>query len=243
VDDRKFDDLTRFIGKRASRRAIIKGAIAAGLAAAVGRGVEGENVAEAAVLTRGGVKFRVKQFCTAAGSACRNTINPTRRCCYRCNNSTKKCCEAKGYSCRYDSDCCDGRICRDPDLTDDEVVKGCFDPGTLLFGAECIDSSECESDVCTAGTCCTEDKTCNFGYGEECCGIDEECVQNACCPAANVCDLDFYDAQGPECCDPYTESCTYDGCCPIELTCGAECCDGYSEHCDTSSYTCQPNNI
>jgi hypothetical protein len=213
MDDRKFDDLTRFIGRRASRRAVVKGAAAAALAAVFGRAAADDNTAEAAILIQGGVRQRVRVFCNQAGQKCKNSLNPTRRCCYRCNGSgsNAKCCEAEGYACVVDSDCCDGRICRDPNLTDGVNLKGCFDGGDLPVGAECLDNSECSSNACAEG---------------------------ACCDVANFCDVDPYDPNAGQCCDPYTELCTSEGCCPLELECNGQCCDPYTETCDFYSGNC-----
>jgi hypothetical protein len=189
MEDRRFDALTKLVGRQVARRALVKGVAASALAAVFGRAV-GDHVAEAAVLTRGGVKFRVKQMCTAAGSPCRTTSSPSRGCCYRCNSATKRCCEASGYACRSDSDCCDGRICRDPDTFDDEAVRGCFDAGELPYGAQCLDGGECASGACVTGVCvdCAEDgamvcmedssgfRTCDHGRW-----VDRECAPGTIC--------------------------------------------------------------
>lgn len=213
MDDRKFDSLTRFIGARASRRAVVKGAAAAALAAVLGRSAGDDNVAEAAVIQQGGVKQRVRVFCNQAGQKCKDSLNPTRRCCYRCagSGSNAKCCEAKGYACTTDSQCCDGRICRDPNLSDGVNLKGCFDSGDLPVGAECLDSAECASGGCIEGSCCAPENICN--------------------------DDPYYPGSG-QCCDPYTESCTVDGCCPYWNECYGQCCDPYSEVCDSYAQQC-----
>lgn len=179
MDDRRFDDLTKFVGRRASRRAVVKGAVATALAAVFGRAAGGDDAAEAAFIQRGGVKQRVRVFCNQAGQPCKNSLNPTRRCCYRCAGSGKnaRCCEAEGYACTQDGQCCDGLICRDPNLFDGVSLKGCFRRGELPSGATCLDDGECASDSCVAGACvectvvgameCLEDssgfRTCDHG--------------------------------------------------------------------------------
>ncbi|RIK45242.1 MAG: hypothetical protein DCC58_07040 [Chloroflexi bacterium] len=234
MEDRKFDDLTRFIGRRASRRAVVKGAAAAALAAVFGRAAGGDaDVAEAAVPQQGGVKQRVKGFCNAAGQLCKNSINPTKRCCYRCAGTGKnaKCCEAEGYACTQDSHCCDGRICRDPNLFDGVNLKGCFNSGSLNYGGQCTSSSDCNGLDCVgAGICCTPEQICEGG--STCCAPDEGCVEDSCCPVENICDVNPYDGTAAQCCDPYSEVCTADGCCAYENLCGDECCDPYTEYCD-----------
>lgn len=234
MDDRKFDNLTRFIGRRASRRAVVKGAAAAALAALFGRAADDDNVAEAAVYEQGGVKQRIRVYCTQAGQTCpSSSLNPTRRCCYKCGPN-KKCCEAEGFACIYDSHCCNGLICRDPNLADGVNLKGCFVRGTIDYFGQCVSSGDCETNSCIGGVCCTPEQTCEGG--STCCAPDEACVQDGCCPVENICDLDAYDGQSAECCDPYSETCTYDGCCPNHLACDGQCCDGYTERCDYDPY-------
>jgi hypothetical protein len=236
MDDRRFDDLTKFVGHRSSRRAVVKGAAAAALAAAFGRAARGDDTAEAAIYRQGGVKQRVRVYCNQAGQKCKDSKNPTRRCCYRCNgsltNPNSRCCENEGFACINDSYCCDGRICRDPDLFDGVNLKGCFDGGDLEYGAECQESNECSDNNCLNGICCDEEHTCE--YGNTCCTPDEACTEESCCPLENVCITDPYDPSSNECCDQYTEQCTNeDGCCPNALTCynyvynTTECCDGF----------------
>lgn len=229
MDDRTFDDLTRFIGKRASRRAVVRGATAAALAALFGPAATGDrNNAEAMVSTQGGVKQRIRSFCNQAGQACKNSLNPTRRCCYRCGPG-KRCCEAHGYACTQDSHCCDGRICRDPNLADGVDLKGCFVSGELEVFAECEHDSECASFNCVSGVCCTPEQTCEGG--NTCCSPDEACIQDGCCPIEQVCDVDAYDGFAAACCDPYTEGCSMWGCCPLANLCGDECCKPDIEYC------------
>lgn len=218
MDDRKFDDLTRFVGRRTSRRALVKGAAAAALAAVLGSATNDGNVAEAAVYEQGGVKQRIRVFCNQAGQLCKNSLNPTRRCCYRCGPGNK-CCEAEGYACTKDSQCCDGLICRDPDLSDGVNLKGCFAGGELNPGAECLENAECES---------------------------ESCIDGACCSTESICIVDPYNPDSNECCDPDTEVCTTEhGCCPSALVCydhfsgTSECCDGYHQVCiDRGRFIC-----
>ena len=116
-----------------------------------------------------------------------------------------KCCEAEGYACTKDSQCCDGLICRDPDLADGVNLKGCFVGGELNPGAQCLDNAECASG------------SCNFGI---------------CCDPANLCVADPYDPASAECCD---QQCTDEGCCSFANACfglnGSQCCDGYLEYC------------
>lgn len=191
MEDRRFDDLTKLVGRRASRRTVVKGVAAALAAAMLGRAV-GDNVAEAAVIQQGGVKQRVRAFCNQAGQPCKNSLNPTRRCCYRCAGSGKHatCCEAEGYACTQDQQCCDGLICRDPNLSDGVNLKGCFQWGDLPAGAQCIESGECATDSCVEGRCaectvegameCLEDasgfRTCDHGvWVERACAPGTEC--------------------------------------------------------------------
>lgn len=213
MDDRRFDDLTKLLGRRASRRAVFKGIATTALAAVVGRAALSEQVASAAPPTQGGVKQRVKKYCNAAGQACKNSLNPTRRCCYRCSGSGKQatCCEAKGYACSDDGQCCDGRICRDPNLSDGVHLKGCFDSGTLPVGAECRVDGECATGVCASGACCDPTAVCNAdpyipGSGECCDPSSEVCTtDDGCCPFASVCYNNRYGTTS--CCDPETQAC------------------------------------
>jgi hypothetical protein len=227
MDDRHFDDLTKFVGRRASRRAVVKGAAAAALAAVIGRATRGDNAAEAAIYQQGGVKQRVRVYCNQAGQKCKDSKNPTRRCCFRCNgslnNANSRCCEDEGFACIQDSHCCNGLICRDPNLSDGVNLKGCFVSGELQPGSECLGGAESATSTCESGECC-----------------DFE----------NACILDSYDPNNNQCCDAYVETCTNEGCCPIEQACPSlfglgACCDPYTETCEFSptfgDYFCIPN--
>ncbi|RIK44173.1 MAG: hypothetical protein DCC58_08615, partial [Chloroflexi bacterium] len=97
MDDRRFDDLTKLVGRKASRRAVIKAAIAGAIASIFGSGV-----AQAALSP---IKTRPKT-CIQPGQPCgRPGIDPSRDCCYKCNATTKKCCEDLNYVCTKDADC------------------------------------------------------------------------------------------------------------------------------------------
>src|SRR6186997_1000095 len=98
MDDRRFDDLTKLVGRRASRRTVLRAALAGAIAS-----VFGASVGEAALST---VKTRPR-LCIQPGQPCgRPGVDPSRDCCYKCNSTTHACCEDIGYLCSVDSDCC-----------------------------------------------------------------------------------------------------------------------------------------
>jgi hypothetical protein len=172
LSDERFDQLTRLLGQRRSRRSVLKG-LAAAMVASVG-------AARGALAQIGGPRCKLTTQPCSAGSEC---------CSGYCDDELGTCCLPEGNVCRDDSHCCGGLTCRgqrclpvggeddvcdsDADCAGDLVCCGdvCVDPDTFCPGE--LDFVECEC-VCLDGEQC----------GEACCGDDEVCDEElGCVPA------------------------------------------------------------
>lgn len=101
MDDRRFDELAKSMVAGGSRRAVLRGAMVAGLAAAFGWR---EHAAAAACRERQRLCSSVDQCCGGM-TACRQVTKPT------CGLTRTRCCGIEGASCDVDLDGCD--CCRD----------------------------------------------------------------------------------------------------------------------------------
>lgn len=220
VTDDRFDELTKTLGKTASRRTVVKGVLAAALGGLLARA--GSDNAEA---------FRGRRGCGRVGQDCGGT-NPG--CCVglTCGDDDL-CCVADNQPCIEDSDCCAGDVCRPYGA----FSYRCQAPG--LVGEQCAEDLDCAGGIaCTAGVCCNADG--------DTCVADADCCSGACDPYSGTCLLstgvpcsdDAACASGV--CDSYTGACS-EGCLADGALCGNDfdCC---SNACDPYTGTCLLDN-
>jgi hypothetical protein len=207
LDDKRFDQLARMVGKGASRRSIIKGLLGLGGSAIAGTVVT--NDADARFVgTRPTIPPPPPPACPSGQAKCNGICCPYGRCfdgvCCPDAGSTRcgaGCCPA-GRQCTTDGDCCPagqdacGAICC-PDgtcarsgNTDICCVVTAQNPGAFLCGLECCASELqcCDGECCPAGTVCLTRLFPEGPFVEEeiCCPIARTC-DNRCCPEGQVC--------------------------------------------------------
>lgn len=204
MDGNRFDEITRALASRGSRRAVLRGLLGFGGVVA-GTGLTGE--ADARVI---GTKPTIAPVppaatttpapaTTPAPDPCPGQVNcSVDGCCSGSCTARGRCCPA-GWSicgnecCATPAQCCDNECCADGHICIGEEM--CC-PAPLFCGGVCCNGAgqQCCGDRClSAGQCCTD---------EQCPDSPDTCQAGVCHSAANMCGLSDQcaDAPGSTCC-------------------------------------------
>ena len=235
MDGSRFDELTRAMALKASRRASLKSGLAlltGGLMAGNGAIAEARRsssttTAPPAVCPEGMTDCGGE--CCDAGMGCCGGV-----CCSQeqCGWQSAVCCPAETAVCGADcchegQDCCDTECC-------DGVCYGeercCPHGQEICDGSCCAPGQSCCGDGCCDGVCANQGQTCcatGNVCNDSCCDGGQTCCGDGCC--AGTCT-----EQGHLCCenvDVCNDSCCVQG----QSCCGDGCCDGT---CTNGNTTC-----
>lgn len=191
MEGRKFDELTRFIGRSQSRRSMLKGLLGIG------------GVAAAASVRPGAADART--------IGARPTVPPAPT--PACQLPMQMC----GGQCCGEGHCKDGVCC--PNATDVLCGGACCATGLCTASGACCGSGEqiCGAVCCPASTSCAingnTDYCCDaYPCGYECCGEALQCCDRECCGDGAVCLSQVFAGFAEEYCCPVDLTCG-GGCC------------------------------
>ena len=171
--ERRFDDLTKVLGRHASRRTVFKAVIAATLGSVLPRFAARDEAADAA--------GNIRPACLRTGQSCSLHDNPAHTpCCSGvCDPVTQQCRLTQNSSCLDDPDCVSGTVCR-PNPAG--LGARCLPPGGL--GAKCAEHDDCASGFCDPYThTCTNHCTGNTGA----CSANAQCCSGICDALSHTC--------------------------------------------------------
>ena len=243
VDGQRFDQFTRLIVTRPSRRQVFRalfGGVVAGLVGNRTPALAGETCNERGQLCGGSDGECCEGlFCDIDGSE-------------RCEVVV---CLEQGKVCQTDGDCCEGLFCPSDQLDCEPIPAGCAAEGEeCAVDADCCDDFICPANrlvceapapVCVAdGDVCTDDSECCEGIccagacrAIECC-IDEA-DPNARCPEGTACSEGVCVDVSASCGDD--SDCPDDTCCCADGSCSGDCCAPVIDDEDTGGPLLLPN--
>ncbi len=244
MQDWRFDDLTRTLGKATSRRQVLKGLLAGLGATLIGRGAV-PDVAAAATAEVCDRHQCVKQVYKATEDcfhACRALYPPTkfggsngaicRFSCFANSLNQRRECMHNATGCFLDGVCCNQK-CVDVQ-TDSNNCGAC---GVVCPSrAECSEGQcQCDNDLTLCDGTCVDTQTDNTHCGDcqTACDICETCVDGLCKPISCP--------QGQVCCQAQCVDLCPDGSQPDLNTCECNICKGQIDgaSCGTNLVCCQ----
>jgi hypothetical protein len=158
MTDQQFDNLAKQLSSVASRRGVLKGALAVALG-----GIATRFRGDQADAARRPACGRLHQDCSSAA------------CCPGFACEADACCRPTNETCYEDTDCCSGNVCRP---NPHGMGQRCLPPGDV--GAACVSDTDCATGICDlytgtcaslcVATCTVADDSCVPGGQFTCCG-------------------------------------------------------------------------
>jgi hypothetical protein len=185
MTDSRFDELTKGLGERASRRAVVKTLGALALGGLLSR-TRGDSAAAQA-----------RQTCARLHQDCSSSA-----CCPHLACENGACCRPTNETCYQDSDCCTGNICR----SNPSGLGGrCLPPAGV--GEACVVDTDCATGYCDPySLTCTDFCTPDGFY----CAAGTDCCSAACDITASQCVVCLPSGAN---CGPYPYDCINFSCC------------------------------